>query len=183
MPPKREKLGFVPAGKAEFLKGAGDPARGGLGGFVPNQQTGKPRSAPEICSDWEEIKNFPFSCMKTPPNPNTAQPSEATTFYPMEYPNSIVEYPNSFVEYPNSTVEYPNSFVEYPSSFVEYPSSSVPFFPPTNPKGNKILLVSFAGQFLLIFIWARFEPSCPQQPMAFAACHAMFQVINWRLIN
>lgn len=100
--------------------------------------------------------------MKTPPNPNTAQPSEATTFYPMEYPNSIVEYPNSFVE---------------------YPSSSVPFFPPTNPKGNKILLVSFAGQFLLIFIWAGFEPSCPQQPMAFAACHAMFQVINWRLIN
>lgn len=155
-------MGFVPAGKAEFLKGAGDPARGGSRGFVPNQQIGKPRSAPEIHSDWEEIKNFPFSCMKTPPNPNTAQPSEATTSFPVEYPNSIVEYP---------------------SSFVEYPSSSVPFFPPTNPKGNKILLVSFAGQFLLIFIWARFEPSCPQQPMAFAACHAMFQVINWRLIN
>lgn len=58
MPPKREKLGFVPAGKAEFLKGAEDPARGGLGGFVPNQQTGKPRSAPEIRSDGEEIKKF-----------------------------------------------------------------------------------------------------------------------------
>lgn len=120
MPPKREKLGFVPAGKAEFLKGAGDPARGGSRGFVPNQQIGKPRSAPEIHSDWEEIKNFPFSCMKTPPNPNTAQPSEATTFYPMEYPNSIVEYP---------------------SSFVEYPSSSVPFFPPPQiPRETKSFL-------------------------------------------
>lgn len=101
MPPpiKREKLDFVPAGKPEFLKGAEDPAR-----FVPNQQTGKPRSAPEIHSAREEIKNFPFFCMKTPLSPNTAQPSETTTSVPMEYPNSFVEYPSSFVEYPNSFV-------------------------------------------------------------------------------
>lgn len=50
-------------------------------------------------------------------------------------------------------------------------------------KGNKILLVAFAGRFLLIIIWARFKLFCLQQLMAFAACHAMFQVINWCLIN
>lgn len=53
-------MGFIPAGKAEFLKGAEEAACAGLGGFLLNQLPAKLRSAPEIRSDQEET-NKKFS--------------------------------------------------------------------------------------------------------------------------
>lgn len=83
---KKEKLCFIPVGKAELLQGAEDPACGALGGLLLNQQIGNLKSASEIHSGQEGTKNFLFSCIKIPPNPN-----EATTSLPMEYSNSFVE--------------------------------------------------------------------------------------------